>query len=168
MLQVQLDGFHRVFGQCERVGHDDGEHLADVADAVLHDHRLPVGLHARQRLQAQRNRRHGLAGSARDLGGGDHGMNAGHRTRGGGIDAAQAGMRDRAAQHRGMQHAGQHHVVGVAAQAAQQAQVFHPLHRAPDVRAGGGSLGGFRQDVGQACVHRPAPWPVVASLAGPP
>ena len=89
------------------VGRDGADDVADVAHRVDRDDRLILDV-----VAVERHHVHGNVVARQ------HGAHAGHRSRGRSVDACHACVRSRAAQHFGVQHAGQHDVGAVDRAAA--------------------------------------------------
>ena len=125
-LVVDGDPFGGVAGEVAVLRHDDSHSIADVADRVGRDHRVSRSL---QVWQQPADRDHAGNAGRRDVARREHGENAGKRLGGGGVDAADPGMSVRAANDRGMRHAGGLEVVGVLAAAGDERRVFPALDR---------------------------------------
>jgi hypothetical protein len=117
-----------------------GDHERDLLPLEAH---LVGGEHG---LGVHRQRRHPGEAQARERLAGDHRLDLGVGLGGRGVDGDDAGVRERAAQHGPVQHAGQVDVVDVAALAAYEAGVLLALHPAeadgPFLRGGGRFLDG--------------------------
>lgn len=119
-LVVDLDELEGVAGGVPVLGDDERDLLAREADLVGGEHGLPVA---------------GERGHPGDPALGEH-RAADHRPDlrvhlgGGGVEVPDPGVRDRCAQDRQVEHAGQPDVVGVAAQAAHEPAVLLAEHPA--------------------------------------
>ena len=120
-LVVDLDQVERVVGLIAIVGDHHRDDVAGVADDLLGDARiggdLQVGIGeepgAWHRLQR-----------AVDVGAGVDGQHPRRGDRLGGVDLRDLGVGVRAAQHRGVHHAGQRDVVGIRGASGDQPRVF--------------------------------------------
>ena len=121
-LVVDLDRGRGVFGEMAAVGNHHGDGLADVADFVAGQRNL----RARRPDRRIGHQHRDLAGgdARRHVVGGEHRVNAGHGARRGAVDLAEAGMGVRAPHERGVQHAGQVHVIDELAPPGEQRRVF--------------------------------------------
>ena len=138
-LVVDLDQFRGVAGLRQRLGDDEGDAVADVADAVVDDERLE-GAVALGRAEILR---HQMRGECADLlgdhvGAGQHQQHAGRGLGLGDVDLLDLGVGVRRQHVAGVQHAGQHDVVDIAALPCQEALVLDPAHRLPDSEFGHG------------------------------
>ena len=116
-LVVDVDQLARVLGDVRVVGDDAGHLLALEAHLVGREHRL--GVIGERGHPGEVPGRHHLAGQ--------HQADAGQRPRPAGVDRLDARVRQRAAQDLHVQHAREHHVVGVVALAPDEAVVLDPL-----------------------------------------
>ena len=122
-LVVDYDLLQRVGGCVNVFGDDDGDGLAHVADLAFGQYRVPgrgniidfVGQTGRQ-----------LGGQTRKVAGGYDRRHARHGGRRGRIDGAQHGMGMGTAQHQGVQHSRQLHIVDIRREPRQQAVVLKP------------------------------------------
>ena len=126
-LVVDLDEVERVARGVLVLGDDEGDLLALEAHLVGGEHRLDV----------HRQRRHPREVQRLEGGTGDDRLHLRHRLGLGGVDRPDPGVRIGAAQDRGVQHAGQRHVVEVAATAADETYVLLALHPAEADRVAG-------------------------------
>ena len=127
-LVVDLDQLQRVLGDVAVLGDDEGDLLALEADLVGGQHSLRVvgqRRHPGEVVTEQGRTRDALEHLARDDRD-DAGQRLGRRR----VDRQDARMRERAAQDRAVQHAGQVDVIDVVALAPDEALVLHALHRA--------------------------------------
>ena len=135
---VHHDRLGGVAGRLDRVGHDECDRVAHMANRPVGENRMrgarhggPVAVgHGRgawQRAEALRLQIVRRVDRA----------NPGERRGGGGVDAGDPGSRMRAPQHHTVQHARQHDVVRVAAIAFQQTGIFHTTHRLGEAELGG-------------------------------
>ena len=141
---VDVDELERVGGDVGIGGDDGGDLLALVAHLVGDEHRLRVARQRRHPRQAVL--RHEVAGDDRD--------DAVERGGGRRVDAVDARVRDRSAQDRHVQHAGQRDVVEVVALALDETPVLVALHAVADPADLGGRVG--RRVVGRGHALAPA------------
>jgi hypothetical protein len=132
-LDDDVDRLQGVLGERSALRQHHCERLAHIADFGVGDDRLGEGLELRQRLQPHRNPRDGVVQIRRR----DDAVHARDRQRARGIDRSHAAVGHRAAQDRGVQHAGERQVVDILAAAAQKTQILQPLDRAADERVDG-------------------------------
>jgi hypothetical protein len=116
-LVVDVDQFEGVVGDVGVLGHHAGDLLALHPDLVGRQHRLGVARERRHPCQVVLGEQ--LAGDDRD--------HAGERLRRRGVDRIDPGVRQRAAQDRHVQHAGQLDVLDVVAPALQEPGVLLAL-----------------------------------------
>ena len=116
-LVLDLDQLQRVAGAVAVVRHDERDLLALEAHLVRGQHGLHVA----------RQRRHPGELQALQVLAGDDGVHLRVLQGGGRVDRDDAGVRERAAQHRAVQHPGQRDVVDVGALAADEARVLLAL-----------------------------------------
>ncbi len=119
VLVLHVDEVAGVLGDVSRLGDHRGHRLADVTHAIHGD----AVLHHRRACELRGRTGHLLGFLARH-----HQQHARQRTRLRHVDPLDARMRPVRAQHRGVSHVRELHVVDVAALAGEQARVLHPLH----------------------------------------
>ena len=129
----------RVFGLVTGFGDDDRDRLADMADLVMRQQRLlrveEFVLDRRRPFARHRNLPLGhRRQQSQQIGAVEREHDAGHRRRSRQIDRADAGMRHRAAHEDRVQHSRQDEIGDELPLAGQQAPVFAPQQRAPDIR----------------------------------
>ena len=136
-LVVDLDQLGGVAGLRQRLGDDEGDAVADVADAVGDEQRLE-GAVALRRAEILRHQRRGdgaeLVGD--DVGAGQHQQHAGRGLGLGDVELLDPGVGVRRQHVDAVGHAGQHDVVDVAALPGQEALVLDPAHRLSDPELG--------------------------------
>jgi hypothetical protein len=125
LLVLDVDQLERIARGVAVVGHDERDLLALEAHLVRGQHGLGVVGHRGHPGQVQRL----------EVLAGDHRAHLGMGERGGGVDRDDARVRERAAQHRAVQHPGQDDVVHVGALAADEARVLLALEPAESDRA---------------------------------
>jgi hypothetical protein len=130
VAQYRPNVIKRIFRNGRRLGNDDGDRLAYVTHLLVGDHRLVERFEVRERLQTQSN--------ARNFGVeilcGQNAVDPRQLQRTAGIDTVQATVRDgRAQNHRG-QLPWSVNVGDISPSPAQEAEIFGPLDRLPDVR----------------------------------
>ena len=127
-LGVELDQRCGVLGDSAGLRHDERDGLADVADLLVHERE---GVDVKADRTGGNRERDAIGGKKRaQVGIAEHGVHAGDGARLRRVDPAQPRMRDRAAQHRDVEQAGQFYVVDEAGGAAQQRNVLDARHRA--------------------------------------
>ncbi|MGY3331422.1 hypothetical protein ACVILI_004439 [Mesorhizobium sp. USDA 4775] len=124
-LVGDLDRLCRITGLPLGLGHDDDDGVTDIAHLVDGQRRPGAHLHRRTVLGMD----HPAADEVADAIGlellaGQHADDAGHGLRSLDVDLLDLRMRVRAAHEGGMLHAGNHHVVDIAAGAGDESFVF--------------------------------------------
>ncbi len=132
-LVVDLDQFGGVRRLVPGLGHHEGDVIADPAHAVLDQRRIlrPVHRRAVAPLEPAWHRQVAEA-RRRPVRAGEHREHAGRRFRFRGVDRPDARMGVGRAQHVAEGHAGQRHVVDIAAAAAHEPHVLEPRHGLAD------------------------------------
>ncbi len=128
-LVIDLDQLGRVGRLGIGLGHDEGDVIADPAHAVL-DQRRKARAIERRAVAPLRPGRHRQIAPARRLpiGAGEDGEHARRVLGPRGVDLADARMGVAGAQHIAISHARQHHVVDIAAAAAQEPRILEARH----------------------------------------
>ena len=127
-LGFDLDQRRRVLCDGAGLSNHERDRLTDVANLLMHER---IGIDVEADRAGRDRKRDAVAGEQRaQVGEREHRMNAGNSPRLRRVDRAQPRMRDRAAQHRHMQHAGQRYVVDEARGTAQQRHILDAGHRA--------------------------------------
>ncbi len=132
-LVIDGDQRGRVGGLLARLGHHQGDRIADMAYSV-----------ARKRRPRRREGRRSIASLAggvcrqvaepigRDVGPGQHRKHSWRPPRDGAIKLANARVRMRRADHDGVGLAGEVHVVGIMAETLDETRVLQAAHGLPD------------------------------------
>src|SRR5207245_6379326 len=112
---------------------DDDNGVADIAHLIDRERRPGAHLHRRAVLGVDHPAADKIADPVGlELLAGQHANDAGHRLRLLHVDLLDLGMRVRAAHEHGMLHAGNHHVVDIAAAAGDEPLVFLARHASAD------------------------------------
>ncbi len=115
---LDVDQLERVAGRVPVPRDDERDLLALESDLVGREHGLHIGGQGRHPGKVARGKR--LPGN--------HGLDAGVRLRGSDVDRPDLGVRERAAQYRPVEHAGQGDIVDKDALAAQETCVLLARH----------------------------------------
>jgi hypothetical protein len=130
---VDRDRLGGVLGLVKRLGHHEGDRLADIAHHVARERGLRTGESGR--AVAALARRVGLLGAEPHDGrvvAGQRQHHARHVLGGTDVDRADAGMSMGRAQHKGAQQPDLRHVIDIAACAAQQIGILLARNRLPN------------------------------------
>ena len=126
-LDVHVDQAGGVAGRVGRFRDDDGDRLTDVQHAAIGEQRVIRLAHVRQ-LHADRTRSDLPVHVGIGVNAGDARVGGGGR----GVDGANGAGREVAAHEGGIRHPRQLHIVGVGAEASDQARILAPLDRLAD------------------------------------
>ena len=125
-LVVDRDRRGGILGEIAAVGDDHGDRLADIADLAAGERML--GAQRRDGGIGDRHRQRLGCEPARHVLRGEHRMDARHRVRGARIDRTDARVGMRAAHERGVEQAGELHVVDEVRAPGEQGRVLDPQH----------------------------------------
>ena len=124
-LDVDLDGLGGVAGLRQRIGHDKGDGIADIAHLVRHQ-RHAVGLQQRRAVAAlqRQSADERLVAGRYEIGAGPHAEHARHPLGRGNVDALDDAVGVAGTHHPGIGLLRQAEIVGVLALAADQRVIF--------------------------------------------